>query len=252
MTRRFRHEEIAQWAEVSGDHNQVHFDREIARKNGLDDIIVQGMLVMIDAKMKLYPYLKPRSSVNFYLKNPVYVEESLDYRITPGTDKVTFKVVEEQQGRDRITGKLIYDSDPIFEQPRDRIDVNPEFFQEQIDLFRREYPHVTINWLVMDALLFSVCFKFQKGDPFFRKALKITKQPDKTKVVTYQTDQKVFVPERLLSDRPIDVSRLWVSYEDKDIIKEDYSVYSLLDYQVMEGDELLYQSSMGSITKGTV
>ncbi|WP_143088838.1 hypothetical protein [Izhakiella capsodis] len=52
---------------------------------------------------------------------------------------------------------------------------------------------MNIPWVIMDAFIFSVCFKYQNGDPFYSKALNITKEPDKSKVVTYQVDQDIII-----------------------------------------------------------
>ena len=38
-------DQLLQWAEVSGDHNPIHFDEGFARSRGLPGIIVQGQLV---------------------------------------------------------------------------------------------------------------------------------------------------------------------------------------------------------------
>lgn len=247
MIKQFSHNDIKQWADFSGDHNKVHFDRDIALKNGLKDIIVQGMLVMMDAKLKYVPHIKADTCINFYLKQPVYVNEQVHYQFIERNNKFSCKILDKEQ--EVITSKASHIEQPIFDTPANKIDIGSDFFRKQVDLFRQEYPHIRSNWLLIDALLFSVCFKYQKGDPFYKKALKITKEPDKRKVVTYQADQKIYIPERLLSNEEIDLSRLTVFFEDKDIIKEDYFVYSLLDYQVLEGDQLLYQSSVGSMTK---
>jgi acyl dehydratase len=42
----FTREQIAQYAEASGDHNPIHLDDEFARSVGLPGIIAHGMLQM--------------------------------------------------------------------------------------------------------------------------------------------------------------------------------------------------------------
>lgn len=37
---------LARYAEASGDHNPIHLDPDAARKAGLDDCVVHGMLIM--------------------------------------------------------------------------------------------------------------------------------------------------------------------------------------------------------------
>ena len=42
----FTHEQIAAYAEASGDHNPIHLDDEFARSVGLPGVIAHGMLQM--------------------------------------------------------------------------------------------------------------------------------------------------------------------------------------------------------------
>src|SRR5256885_9460145 len=42
----FTREQIAEYAEVSGDHNPIHLDDEVARSVGLPGLIAHGMLQM--------------------------------------------------------------------------------------------------------------------------------------------------------------------------------------------------------------
>lgn len=39
-------EQVARYADASGDHNPIHLDDQVARQFGLDGVIVHGMLVM--------------------------------------------------------------------------------------------------------------------------------------------------------------------------------------------------------------
>ena len=36
--------QLAMWAEVSGDHNPIHFDQDLAQSRGLPGVIVPGQL----------------------------------------------------------------------------------------------------------------------------------------------------------------------------------------------------------------
>ena len=42
----FTREQIAEYAEASGDHNPIHLDEEFARTVGLPGVIAHGMLQM--------------------------------------------------------------------------------------------------------------------------------------------------------------------------------------------------------------
>ena len=42
--------EVRRWAEFSSDFNPIHFEAEQARKAGLDDLVVHGMLALLPVK----------------------------------------------------------------------------------------------------------------------------------------------------------------------------------------------------------
>ena len=42
----FNQNDLVKYAEASGDFNQIHLDKEFAKKVGLDNVIAHGMLIM--------------------------------------------------------------------------------------------------------------------------------------------------------------------------------------------------------------
>jgi len=42
----FNQNDLVKYAEASGDFNQIHLDKEFAKKVGLDNVITHGMLIM--------------------------------------------------------------------------------------------------------------------------------------------------------------------------------------------------------------
>ncbi|QHM75136.1 hypothetical protein C7M52_01085 [Mixta theicola] len=249
MTTSFSQDQISEWAYFSGDHNKVHFDEEIAKKNGLNGVIVQGMLVLQDAKKALTQYIGGPSRIKFYLKEPVYRDKEIIYLISRKNDEYHLKV-HDINGCCCITGRASPEKgETDIVQAKHNIAIDRPFLEKQIQLYQALYPEAGYSWMIMDALLFSVCFKYQNGDPFYAKAQKITLEPDKSKVVTFQVDQDIFITEDILTYDCADLNDLTFYYEDQDVVKEDYSVYSLLNYQIYRRDKLLYQASMGSITR---
>jgi len=249
MMTSFSQEQISEWAFFSGDYNKVHFDEEIARKNGLDGIIVQGMLVLQNAKDSLANYITTPSNIKFSLKQPVYRNRELAYQLTDRGGGQYVNITENEGGsciKGKVNNNVINYSEA---KARHEIKIDKDFLAKQINLYKSLYPNIKYSWIIMDALLFSICFKYQNGDPFYAKAQKITKEPDKSKVVTFQVDQDILITEHILSYDCTDLDNLTFYYEDQDILKEDYSVYSLLNYQVYRNNKLLYQSTMGSITR---
>ncbi len=42
----FNQNDLVKYAKASGDFNPIHLDKEFAKKNGFDNVIVHGMLIM--------------------------------------------------------------------------------------------------------------------------------------------------------------------------------------------------------------
>lgn len=249
MIKSFSHQDIENWAVFSGDRNKVHFDRSIATKNGLKDIIVQGMLVMLDTKLAMSRFVQEQSSLSFGLKTPVLVNTGMEYETREKNNKIFSTVSVQEETHPSITASMVRQPLPVKGKMENIIHIAPDFFKEQIEMFRGFYPAMTPLWLMLDALLFSACFKYQKYDPFDEKAEKITTEPDKSKVVTYQVDQKIFISDEMINIQELNFSDFTLCFEDKDIISTGSSVYSALEYQVLKGDNVIYQSGMGSITR---
>jgi acyl dehydratase len=86
----FDREQIAAYAEASGDHNPIHLDDEFARSVGLPGVIAHGMLQMgLLARVAGEPRRLRRLSCRF------------SGMVQPG-DTVTFRA-EEREGRVQLS-----------------------------------------------------------------------------------------------------------------------------------------------------
>ncbi|HEY4027775.1 MAG TPA: MaoC family dehydratase [Candidatus Dormibacteraeota bacterium] len=95
----FTEEQIAAYAEASGDHNPIHLDAEFARSVGLPGVIAHGMLQMgLLARVAGDPGRLRRLSCRFA------------GMVRPG-DTVTFRG-EEREGRVQLTA-LNQDGQPV-------------------------------------------------------------------------------------------------------------------------------------------
>lgn len=249
MNRSFDHNAIEKWAFFSGDYNKVHFDESVAKKNGLNDIIVQGMLYLLYSKLSLKNHLRFPAEISYRLKRPIYKNSVVSYDLFRESDYIVSKIQCLSSDCSVLGRARKSENEKKIKRASNEIFIDAEFISDQLALFKETYPDVNVPWIIMDAFLFSVCFKYQNGDPFYSKALKITKEPDKSKVVTYQVDQDIFINQHDFLLKSENLEDLRFFFEDKDIIKQDYSVYSVLNYQIYHRDLLLYQSSMGSITR---
>lgn len=250
MIKQYSHQDIERWAEFSGDRNKVHFDKKIAIQNGLRDVIAQGMLVLLDAKLMMSPYLTGDSSLDFYIKKSVFVDTDMKYDIKESNNK-TFLTVSELDSQDEacVTATLISQNQPTLKKASNKVQVPPEFVKFNIGLLKSFYPHINDSWLLMDTLLFSICFNQQKDDYFYRQAQKIAHGNEEDKITTFHVAHKVFVSEQLLNYSHIEPADLSYSIEENDVYISDDSAYSTFDINAIENDKIIYQSSIGCMTK---
>ncbi|WLI76612.1 MaoC/PaaZ C-terminal domain-containing protein [Kosakonia sp. H02] len=252
MIRRYSAQDIEQWAHYSGDRNRVHFDKAFALKNGLKDIIVQGMLSLLDAKLMVSPWLNSDSSLNFYIKKPVLINTDIRLSIKDGRSKQILTVAESRDPEDICTTATI-----LPYQPPDsldnatRIPVSDIIIQTHLQTLKSYYPHIGCHWIILDTLLFSLCFNQRKDDYFHQQALKIARHHRYDSITTYHVAHKLFVSQRLLTSGDIDFQHFDYLIEDKDIYIDNDSAYNTFNIHVVEGDAIIFQSSIGCLTKAS-
>ncbi|MBH1929858.1 MaoC family dehydratase [Serratia rubidaea] len=252
MIRQYSPHDIELWANCSGDRNSVHFDKAIARENGLKDIIAQGMLVLLDAKLMLSPYILTDSSINFYLKKPIFVHSDIEFSVRERGGKSFVTVADSDDPAEPcITASVLPQETADFKEGLVQFPINSDFIKNnieaQIDLLKKSYPHIVDNWLLMDTLLFCLCFNMRKDDYFRRQAEKIAGHSGN--IATYHVAHNIFVSKWLLERREVDFYSLSYSVGEKDIYINDDSAYSTFIINANEGDNVIYQSSIGCMTK---
>lgn len=252
MIRQYSHHDIEKWAKYSGDRNRIHFDKAFAIENGLKDVIIQGMLILLDAKMMMVPLVNESSELNFYIKRPVPVNTDIAFSIKESPNKKNLAVAElNNLDEVCVTATILRQEPPKLNANIEQIRVSSEFIQMHLDLLQEYYPNITSNWLVMDTLLFCICFNQQKDDYFYRQSLKISQGDNYNKITTYHAAQKIFISERLLTCDDIQFSDINYSVEEKDIYVLEDSAYSTFNISAIEKNEIIFQSSIGCITKAS-
>lgn len=250
MLKQYSYHDIEKWAKYSGDRNRIHFDKAFAIENGLKDVIIQGMLILLDAKMMMVPLVNEGSEINFFIKKPVPVNTDIDFSIKETPNKKILTVAELSNIDDAcVTSTILQQKPPKLNADINQIRVTPEFIQTYLDLLKDYYPHIVANWLIMDTLLFCICFNQQKDDYFYRQSLKISQDNDRNKITTYHAAQKLFISERLLNSDDIEFSDISYAIEEKDVYVLEDSAYSTFNISAIEKNEIIFQSSIGCITK---
>jgi len=250
MMRRYGAQDIERWAQFSGDRNRVHFDKAFAIKNGLKDLIVQGMLVLLDAKLLLADSLDQTAMLNFYIKKPVPIDTDVKLSMTcvGGKRSVAIKAGDDPQDI-VITAAVLPQKppDPILcAQP---VSVSGHTIQTHLEQLKSCYPHVTAQWVMLDTLLFSICFNHRKDDYFIKQAEKIAQRHSLENITTYHVANKIFISQRLITGYQLNYSELRCLVEDKDIYIDKSSAYNTFTIHVLEKDEIIFQSSIDCLTR---
>lgn len=249
MIRRYSAQDIERWAQFSGDRNLVHFDKDFAIKNGLKDIIVQGMLTLLDAKLLLADSLDQTSVLNFYIKKPVPIDTDVQMSIKCESGKRSVAVKVGDDPNSSITAAVLPQKPPDPPICAYAAAVSEQTIQRHLEQLRACYPHVTNQWVLFDTLLFSICFNQRKDDYFKKQAKKIAKHHSVENITTYHVANKLYIHQRLIIGGELNYSHLQYLVEDKDIYIDKDSAYNTFTIHVLENNEIIFQSSIDCLTR---
>ncbi|WP_312241129.1 hypothetical protein [Pantoea sp.] len=250
MIKSYSHQDVEKWGEHSGDRNRVHFDRDVANRNGLDDVIVQGMLVLLDAKISLAPFINTDCSLKFYIKKTVYIDEEIKHHIKQQDSKKTLIVSGIKDNADiRVTGTVLTGKRPENNGSHDGVYVSPAFVKGYFDVLKKYYSYIEDAWVKMDTLLFFIAFNQQKDDYFYRQSQKIARNGNNEGITTFHVAQDLYVSEKLLHYENIDIGTMRFSVYEEDVYINHDSAYSTFNIDVFEGREIIFQSSIACLTK---
>ena len=113
----FSQSEVEKFAEVSGDHNPIHLDREYARKAGFDNTIVHGMLTASAFSRVLGTEFPGEGTI--YLKQtlgfraPVYPDEPLRVTVTvedvsaSGKVRLATQIAARESNEIKLSGEAV-------------------------------------------------------------------------------------------------------------------------------------------------
>lgn len=250
MRKKYSHSDIEKWADYSGDRNKVHFDKDIAVKNGLRDVIVQGMLILLDAKIALSPSIATDSEVSFFIKNPVIIDTDIDFNIREMKHKKVLTVHEINEPKSVcVTANILPQKALELTGKENQLRVSEAFLNHHLDILRKYYSNIKEDWILLDTLLFCISFNQQKNDYFHRQALKLTGNNEINDITTFHVSQKVFIAKSMLNSSGLDFQNISFVVEEKDVYIHDDSAYSSFDISVIQDEKIVFKSSMGCLTK---
>jgi hypothetical protein len=167
---RYGSDDIAAWAEFSGDFNPVHFDSYVAARLGLPEVPVHGMRAMLDVKSVLYREACESPAVDHEsllfkatLRAPVLRDRPYQLLVDPAVNRLKFSVVDETSGVICINGYLraVSPKETAVGGAAARGAVSVLPFTLDKKALARQITHFTAlaepappAWMLLDALLF--------------------------------------------------------------------------------------------------
>lgn len=182
MMQQFNAHDIEWWAELSGDRNPIHFDREAALQIGTADVVVHGMLTLLQIKQRLGRVTTPLPErwVQFkaLLKIPVLRDAKSSLSTSDRSNYTAFKLLPEVGVGEHVIGNMRMveapewsSSTPSFTLPADEV-------VSWLKKFRQGLGHGLDDWIALDALIFTDLIRNQIGVVFDRlsPALRLDQQ----------------------------------------------------------------------------
>lgn len=250
MRKKYSHNDIEKWADYSGDRNRIHFDKNIAIKNGLRDVIVQGMLILLDAKLALSSTVVTDSEISFFIKKPVIIDTDVAFSIREVNHKKILTVHEVNEPKSVcVTANVLPQTAPALINKKNQVRLSEPLLNNYMDVLRKYYPNIKEDWILLDTLLFCISFNQQKDDYFHRQALKLTGNNEINDITTFHVTQKIFIASSMSKSSGLNFQNMSFIVEEKDIYIHDDSAYSSFNITVIEDENVVFQSSMGCMTK---
>lgn len=250
MRKKYSHDDIEKWADYSGDRNKIHFDKDIAVKNGLRDVIVQGMLILLDAKIALSSSIVTDSEISFFIKKPVIIDTDIDFGISEINHKKILTVHEVNEPKSvGVTANILPKKALELTEKKTQVRLSETFLNNHMDILRKYYPNIKEDWILLDTLLFCISFNQQKDDYFHKQALKLTGNNEMIDITTFHVSQRVFIAKSMSNSNGLHFQNMSFVVEEKDIYIQNDSAYSSFDISVIENEKVVFKSSMGCLTK---
>lgn len=165
MRLNFDKKSIQEWADFSGDFNPIHFDELKARQIGLDNLAVHGMLAMLPLKQYTADsFLKEqlggyawRSSLRY----PLDIDKEYQLSLRNSDSKVSFTLHDQDQSKKYFIGSIQKNS--FDEEMRrfnfsdtEKFHISSQFIKQKYQEFKATFPHISLLWIYIDALIFSI------------------------------------------------------------------------------------------------
>lgn len=241
--------DLKQWAEFSGDHNKIHFDKNFAEQNGLNDLVVHGMLAMLDLKKNINENSNNNNSLIINLRKPIYINNEVNI----AKENNTLLMYDNHSiNNPNFISKIGNDLFCISETTDKKITIKNELVNKKKHEFKKNYSEINLAWVFLDALIFYLYISENSNNSLANETnsfLLSNGITDTTDLTVYQVDHKVKFLNNIEKRVDFDFGKLSYTTKGGEIVNLGRKVYGTVEYNLYENDILILQTSMGLLVK---
>ncbi|CAI3954205.1 Acyl-CoA dehydratase PaaZ (MaoC) (PDB:5ZY8) [Commensalibacter communis] len=252
----FKSDDLEQWALFSSDRNPIHFDEVYIKENGLDFIVVHGMLAMIPIKISIDDHFRNQDfnylEIKINLKSAIPVKQEIQYLIDFQKNKFNIVNADNISLYAGIVKKCNDIVGPITKDFNSRaiLSLMPsEQLQKKQHDFKK-FVHVnSSNWIFWDALLFFFYISNNDKSPLANDARRYLIDnlgvKDGNNVTVYQVTHNLIISKSLFSSQnSFSIDDITVFTEGKDLIEFNGILFGSVMYYFFVNDVLLMSQEM--------
>lgn len=199
--------EVRAWANLSQDFNPIHFDQAVARRMGLDGVVVHGMLPLLHIKRQLDRQLDPHATalwrtIRCKFRQPVAEGRGHQLEFNARPTAFRFSLKRESDGTETIGGSALEaEVEDVSASASACFDIPPAVLCEKATTFLSSFPEFDRAWLLLDAVVFSqflshqIPYELVRQEPGFDDAM--DQRDLMHRVLTVQTSHTVSVAPSL-------------------------------------------------------
>lgn len=250
----FYSNELALWANFSGDYNPIHFEKSIASSMGFSDLVVHGMLAMLTLKNNVAQWSRRDENyrLDINLRKPVLVGEELCYKEEIEHNKLKVWLRSNSEIKYfTTTNKLdsnFFDIKPDFLKGYNELKVEHPY--DDYNKFKTIFPECGSLWVALDALLFKYFIDNNEGNALAKETKDyLLAQPDFKEVKSVmQTTHNIDVSKNIHNFSASDLINLKVYTKGIDVNRTNNSVYGSIETYALINNVVILIQRMGLVT----
>ena len=203
------HQDLANWAQFSNDHNPIHFDLAAAKKANLDTIVAHGKLALLSVKAGVNHQLSSENDQWYHFRatfrSPVKCDIPVTLNLQQKRGGTRFNLLEVASQSSCIKGSIntadVHNIDQVITTGH----LTSHEVQQRSALFLKLFPYCTADWITLESMLFSRLVEQHLDDVLesssSTKIIKLNPGSEADDGINYvmQTSQETFFDPTLVS-----------------------------------------------------